>query len=102
MTNKLDLFRSPFIRIKRRIIKIRRRRLYSDQIRIIVIRSRKEKAVDIMRIYYILDLKANLLLYRRLCILELNERFDTNSIILYINNKDILKADHKEGVYVLI
>ena len=33
--------------------------------------------------------------------LELNERFDTNFIILYINNKNILKADYKEGVYVL-
>ena len=54
-----------------------------------------------MRIYYILDLKANLLLYRRLYILELNRRFDTNFIILHINDKNILKADYKEGVYVL-
>ena len=70
--------------------------------RIIVIRSRKEKAVDIIRVYYISGLKANLLLYRRLYILELNKRFDTNFIILYINDKNILKANYKEGVYVLI
>ena len=68
----------------------------------IVIRSRKGKAVDIMRVYYILGLKANLLSYWRLCILELNERFNMNFIILYMNDKDILKADYKEGVYVLI
>ena len=69
--------------------------------RIIVIRSRKEKAVNIIRVYYISDLKANLLSYQRLYILKLNGRFDTNFIILYINDKNILKADHKEGVYVL-
>ena len=34
--------------------------------------------------------------------LELNRRFDINSIILYMNDKDILKANYKEGVYVLI
>ena len=55
-----------------------------------------------MRVYYILDLKVNLLLCRRLCILELNKRFNTNSIILYINDKNILKTDYKEGVYMLI
>ena len=99
--NKLDLFRSSLIWIKRRTIKIERERLYLDQIRTIIIRSRKKKAVDIMRIYYILDLKTNLLLYRRLYILKLNKRFNTNSIILYINNKNILKADYKKGVYML-
>ena len=70
--------------------------------RIIVIRSRKEKAVDIIRVYYISGLKANLLLYRRLYILELNKRFDTNFIILYINDKNMLKTNHKEGFYMLI
>ena len=55
-----------------------------------------------MRVYYILGLKVNLLLYRRLCILGLNGRFDINFIILYINDKDMLKADYKKGVYVLI
>ena len=87
--------------MKRRTIKIRRGRLYSDQMRTIIIRSRKGKAVDIIRVYYVLDLEANLLSCRRLCILELNKRFDTNFIILYINDKNILKADHKEGVYML-
>ena len=70
--------------------------------RIIVIRSRKGKAVDIIHVYYILDLRANLLLYQRLYILELNRRFDINFIILYMNDKNILKADYKKGVYVLI
>ena len=55
-----------------------------------------------MRVYYILDLKVNLLLYQRLCILKLNKRFNTNFIILYINDKNILKANYKKGVYVLI
>ena len=55
-----------------------------------------------MRVYYILDLGINLLLYRRFCMLGLNKRFDTNFIILYMNDKNILKADHKKEVYILI
>ena len=101
MTDKLDLFRSSLIQIKRRIIKIEGGRLYLDQMRTIVIRSRKGKVVNIIYIYYISDLEVNLLLYRRLCILGLNRRFDTNFIILYMNDKNILKADYKKGVYVL-
>ena len=69
----------------------------------VVISNRKGKPMEIIRIYYIPGLKANLLLYRRLYILELIGRFDTNSIILYTKEKkDILKANYEEGVYILI
>ena len=69
----------------------------------VVISSRKGKPMKIIRVYYILGLRANLLLYRRLYMLELIGRFDTNSIILYTKEKkDILKANYEEGVYILI
>ena len=69
----------------------------------VVISSRKGKPMEIIRVYYILGLKANLLLCRRLYILGLIDRFNTNSIILYMKEKkDILKANHEEGVYILI
>ena len=33
--------------------------------------------------------------------LELKDRFDINFIYLYVNKKNMLKANHKERVYVL-
>lgn len=69
----------------------------------VVISSRKKKSIEIMRIYYILDLRANLLLYRRLCMLELTDRFNINSIILYTKEKkNMLKANFEEDIYILI
>ena len=47
-----------------------------------------------MRIYYILGLKINLLLYRKLYILELKGRFDINTIFLYKRSKNIFRADY--------
>ena len=55
-----------------------------------------------MRVYYIFDLDANLLSCKRLYMLELKNRFDTNAIYFYKNYKNILKADHYKNVYVLI
>ena len=67
----------------------------------IVLRSRKERLIDIKRVYYVPDLEANLLSYRRLYMLELKGRFDINFIYLHVNEKNMLKANHKEKVYVL-
>ena len=54
-----------------------------------------------MRVYYIFDFDANLLSYKRLCMLRLKDRFDTNAIYLYKNHKDMLRADHHKKLYVL-
>ena len=50
--------------------------------RIVILRSRLEKKVIIKRVYYISNLEANLLLYKRLYILDLKERFNINFIYL--------------------
>ena len=54
-----------------------------------------------MRIYYVFDFNANLLLYRRLYMLKLKGRFDTNAIYLYKDHKNIFETNHHESVYVL-
>ena len=54
-----------------------------------------------MRVYYVSDLDANLLSYKRLYMLKLKNRFDTNAIYLYKNYKNIFKTNHHENVYVL-
>ena len=53
-----------------------------------------------MRVYYVFDFNANLLLYRRLYILELKSRFDINAIYFYKNYKNMLKTDYYKSVYV--
>ena len=101
ITNKFNLFSNPLTRIRRRTIKVEERELYTNQMRTIVLRSRKERFIDIKRVYYVSNLEANLLSCRRLCILKLKDRFDINFIYLHVNEKNMLKANHKERVYVL-
>ena len=70
--------------------------------KIVILRSRLEKKVIIKRVYYISNLEANLLLYRRLYMLDLKERFNINFIYLQLNNIDVLKANYKKEVYILV
>ena len=101
MTDKFNLFSDSLTRIKRRTIKVEERELHIDQMRTIILRSRKERLIDIKRVYYVPDLEANLLLCRRLYMLELKDRFDIDFIYLHVNEKNMLKANYQEGVYVL-
>ena len=54
-----------------------------------------------MRVYYVFDFDTNLLLCKRLCILELKDRFNINAIYFYKNHKDMLKTNYHENLYVL-
>ena len=65
-------------------------------------RSRQERSIKIMRVYYVFDLNANLLLCKRLYMLKLKGRFNTNAIYFYKDHKNMLRADHHENIYVLI
>ena len=55
-----------------------------------------------MRVYYVSDFDINLLLCKRLYMLKLKDRFNTNVIYFYKNYKNTFKIDHYESVYVLI
>ena len=54
-----------------------------------------------MRVYYISDFNANLLSCKRLYMLKLKDRFNTNAIYLHKDHKNILKINHYENIYVL-
>ena len=54
-----------------------------------------------MRVYYIFNFNVNLLSCKRLYMLKLKDRFDTNAIYFYKNYKDIFRVNHYESVYVL-
>ena len=55
-----------------------------------------------MRIYYVFGLDVNLLSYKRLYMLELKNRFDTNAIYFYKDHKNMLKVNYYKNIYVLI
>ena len=101
MTDKLTLFNDSLIRIKRRIIKVEKRELHIDQMSTIMMQSRQERSIKIIRVYYVSDLDANLLSCKRLCMLELKGRFDMNAIYFYKNHKNMLRANHYKNIYVL-
>ena len=67
----------------------------------IMMQSRQERLIKIMRVYYVFGFDANLLLCKRLCMLELKDRFDTNAIYLHKDHKNIFRANHYKNVYVL-
>ena len=102
MINKIILFNDSLTRMKKRIIKIKEKELHINQMNIIMMQSRQERSVKIMRVYYISDFDANLLSCKRLYILELKDRFNMNAIYFYKNYKNMLKTNHYENVYVLI
>ena len=55
-----------------------------------------------MRVYYVFNFDANLLSCKRLYMLKLKNRFDTNAIYFYKNYKNIFKINHHKNIYVLI
>lgn len=101
MTDKIQLFSGPLKRMKRRTIKVGGGVLYADLMGTVIFDTRRGKPIRIERVYYVPDLGANLLSSRRLCMLGMKGRFDSDSIYLHIDGKDVLKATHQEGAYVL-
>ena len=87
--------------MKKRIIKIKKRELHINQINTIMMRSRQGRSVKIMRVYYVFDFDANLLLCKRLCMLKLKNRFNTNAIYFHENHKNMLRVNHYKNIYVL-
>jgi hypothetical protein len=67
ITNKLDLFRGLIILIKRRIVKVRRGRLYTDFKKRIKIRVASVSLI-LKDILYVPSLSINLFLSRKLCL----------------------------------
>ena len=64
MTNKPTLFRGPIVKIRRRTIKVKGRRLYTDSIRTVKMKVTSESLL-LNNILYVLNLGANLLLSYR-------------------------------------
>lgn len=87
--------------MKRRTIKVGGGVWHTDHMGTVILRSRSGKEVIIEQVYHVPGLGANLLSCRKLCMLGLKGNFDIDSTYLQLNGIDVLKADHKEGVYEL-
>jgi hypothetical protein len=66
ITDQLQLFRGPLMRIRRRTIKIRGEDLYSDYISTVEMRVRNGESTRLAKTLYVPELKINLLSGRRL------------------------------------
>ena len=101
MTDNLELF-SDFLKpIKKRVIKVEKKRLYSNKSDLTRVQNRKEK-IRLITTLYVSGLEVNLLLVKRLCEMKLEGSFDENN--LYMRDKKerlMLKVFAFSGVYIV-
>ena len=101
MINNLELFSGPLKPIKRHVIKVEKKKLYSNKSDLARIQNRK-KRTRLITTLYVPDLKVNLLSVKRLCEMKLEESFDEND--LYMRDKKgrlMLKALASSSVYIV-
>ena len=102
MTDQLQLFRGPLMRIRRRTIKIGGGDLYSDYIGTVEIRVRNGENTRLAKTLYVPELKINLLSGRRLYESGLKGTQDRNGLYFHNNKKhEIIGAIRRGGVYII-
>ena len=100
MTDQLQLFRGPLTKIKRRIIKVGRVKLYSDHMSTAVIRIPKRRSLRLKKTSFVPSLGVNLLSGRKMCMSGLKGTRDRKAVYLHdANQQEILRAKRSGGVY---
>ena len=101
MTNNLDLF-SDFLKpIRRRVIKVREKKLYSNKYGLTRVQNRKRRT-RLITVFYVSDLGVNLLSVKRLCEMKLKKSFDEDGF--YMRDKQrrlVLRVFAFNGVYIV-
>ena len=101
MIDNLDSFNNPLKSIKKRVIKIEKKKLYSNKSDLAQIKNNKKK-IRLITILYVLDLETNLLLIKRLCKIKLKKNFDKNVFYIRDNREQlILRIFVCNNVYVI-
>ena len=88
--------------IKRRIIKIEKRMLYSNQCETIIMRMKNDNFTFLISVLYVSRLEVNLLFVKKTCQIDLKSEF--NDKIFYLMNKRekrIIKTFNKNDVYII-
>jgi hypothetical protein len=102
MTDQLQLFRGPLVKIKRRIIKVGGGKLYSDHMGTAVVRIPGGKSLRLRKTLLVPRLGVNLLSGRKMCMSGLKGTWDRKAVYLHdANQQEVLRAKRSGGVYVV-
>jgi hypothetical protein len=102
MTNNLKNFHGPLKPIPRRVIKVGGGRLFSRYIGVAEIRLKDGRSMRLKDCLYVPCLGANLLSARRICTTsKLRGAFDATKMYIHKNNKVLLLASFRDGVYIV-
>ena len=102
MTDQLQLFSGPLVRIKRRYIKVGGGRLVADYCGTAIMRDEKGNSVKLSSVLYVPNLGVNLLSGRRMCEKGLRGSFNEHSLLMHDSKgKLLLEAGESGGVYIV-
>ena len=102
MIDQLRLFNDNMNVIKRRIIKVEEKVLYSNQCKTTIMRMKNDNFTSLTNVLYVSRLEVNLLFVKKTCQSDLKSEF--NDKILYLMNKHekrIIEASNKNDVYIV-
>ena len=102
MIDQFRLFNDNINVIKRRIIKIEERMLYSNQYETTIMRMKNDNFTSLTNVLYVSRLEVNLLFVKKTCQSDLKNEFKDK--ILYLMNKyerKIVEASNKNDVYIV-
>lgn len=101
MIDQFQFFKGSLVLIKRRTIKIKERKLYSNQRENVTMRVTNEKSV-LTNVFYVFNLDVNLLFEKKLCVNDLKKNFDENELYLHDNKKkQMFKTSNQRNFYLI-
>ena len=102
MIDQLRLFSDNMNVIKRRIIRVEEKVLYSNQCETTIMRMKNDNFISLTNVLYVSRLEVNLLFVKKTCQSDLKSEF--NDKIFYLMNKHerrIIEALNKNDVYIV-
>ena len=102
MIDQLRLFSDNMNVIKRRIIRVEEKVLYSNQCETTIMRMKNDNFTSLTNVLYVSRLEVNLLFVKKTCQSDLKSEF--NDKIFYLMNKHerrIIEASNKNDVYII-
>ena len=102
MIDQLRLFSDNMNVIKRRIIRVEEKVLYSNQCETTIMRMKNDNFTSLTNVLYVSRLEVNLLFVKKTCQSDLKSEF--NDKIFYLTNKHekrIVEAFNKNDVYII-
>ena len=101
MIDDLELFKKFLKLIKRRVIKIEKKKLYSNKCDLTRVQNKKKKT-RLITTFYVSNLKINFFSIKRLCEMKLQKSFDENDFYMRDKHEQLtLKISICNDVYII-